>query len=280
MKAFLAAAIVVLVASLTMFAQSPMPPPPYGDYQQPVQSIEQKWAEIQRELRRDQYSAPTESRIVKKGLLAPSVNDRAKFAAFLKTSNTGLVRLMPQENFNNLVSGAPKELRIPGGGTFYSFANHTHANGYASDIKLENDKLITGLGGTQYGVFRSLGDVPLEEITLNDARLEFLSTYQAPHSLEESRSEALRFRQGVELGGVLYRSEAPLQVNATYLLRSIAYRYIDGSDALVAFRVVRKDDDGSVIIAWKLLKKYRTPSLPRRSRVPSPQPRIDRWLTR
>jgi len=267
-----------------MFAQSRMPPPPYGDYQQPVQSIEQKWAEIQRDLRRDQYSAPTEPRVVKKGLLAPSVSDRTNFAAFLRTANAGLVRLLPEGTFDDKVYETHKELHIPGGGAFYSFANHTHAGGYTSDIKLKDDKLITGLGGTQYGAFRSLGDVPLESITLSDSRLEFLSAYQAPRSLEESRSEAARFLQGVGLGGVLYRSEVQVQVNATYLLRSIAYRYVDGSDALFAFRVVRKDSDGGVIIAWKPLKKYRTPSLPRPSRfpsrLPSRQPGLNRWPTR
>jgi hypothetical protein len=33
------------------------------------------------------------------------------------------------------------------------------------------------------------------------------------------------------------------------------------TDVLVAFRVVRKDADESVTIAWKLLKKYPEPKL-------------------
>ena len=47
-------------------------------------------------------------------------------------------------------------------------------------------------------------------------------------------------------------------MNTTYLLRSINY---GESDVLVALRVVRKDTDGSVIIVWKLLKKYSAPEL-------------------
>jgi hypothetical protein len=49
-------------------------------------------------------------------------------------------------------------------------------------------------------------------------------------------------------------------VGATYILRSIDY---SESDVLVAFRVVRRDTDGSVIIAWKLLRKYAVPQLAR-----------------
>jgi hypothetical protein len=52
----------------------------------------------------------------------------------------------------------------------------------------------------------------------------------------------------------------PVAVNSSYLLRSIDY---SNSDVLVAFKVVRKDSDGSVILAWKLLKKYLVPELAR-----------------
>jgi hypothetical protein len=280
MKPIMAVTIVVLGASLPVFAQSPMPPPPYGDYQQPVQSLEQKWAEIQQNLRRNQYSRPAESRTVKKGLLAPSENDLLNSAAFLRTSNAGLVRLLPENAFDDKVYQTHKELRVLGGGAFYSFATHTHAHGYSSDLKLENNKLITGFGASHYGIFRSLGDVPLEDLTLNDPRVEFLAAYQAARSLETATSEAARFREGVQLDGAIYRSEAPISVNSTFLLRAIAYRYIQGSDVLVALRVVRKDDDGGVIIAWKILKQYKTPSMPRLSRIAGPQPRIHKWPIR
>ena len=51
----------------------------------------------------------------------------------------------------------------------------------------------------------------------------------------------------------VYNSTLPIQLNATYLLRSINYGL---SDLLVGFRVARQDTDGSVVIAWKLLKQF------------------------
>ncbi len=44
------------------------------------------------------------------------------------------------------------------------------------------------------------------------------------------------------------------------LLRSIDY---NATDVLVAFKVVRKDIDRSVVIVWKLVKKYPKPDLAR-----------------
>ena len=40
------------------------------------------------------------------------------------------------------------------------------------------------------------------------------------------------------------------------LLRSF---HFDDTDVLVAFRIVRQDEDGSVILHWKLLKKFPAP---------------------
>jgi hypothetical protein len=279
MKIILTSSIIILLASLTLLAQSPMPPPPYGDYQQPVQTLESKWGEIQNDLRRNQHLA-TERRVVAKGLLAPSTNDRLNSAAFLRTPDAGLVLLLPEKVLDDNVLKAHKELSILGAGSFYSFADHTHAIGYASDVKLESGNLNSGFSSIHLGMFRDLGDVPLENLTLDDPRVEFLSVYQAPRTLETAQAEAARFRQGIQLDGAIYRSEVPIQVNSTFLLRSITYRYHNGSDVLVALRVLREDDDGSVTIAWKRLKKYQAPkrSFNRPVRIPPIQK--NRWPTR
>jgi len=58
---------------------------------------------------------------------------------------------------------------------------------------------------------------------------------------------------GEMIDGLEYKNRLPVHVGATYLLRSIVY---DESDVLVAFRVARREDDGSVIIAWKMLKEF------------------------
>jgi len=140
-----------------------------------------------------------------------------------------------------------------GGGAYYSFLYLTHEYGYASDLSLDHRTLSVRLAGYEYGMLSNLSDVPLEEIGINHPAVAFMLTYEPPRSEPEARCEALRFRKGVKVDSGFYKSDLPVQVNRTYLLRSVHY---GDPDILVAFRVVRQDTDGSMIIAWKLLKQY------------------------
>src|SRR6266496_2418200 len=51
--------------------------------------------------------------------LEPSTKDREKYAEFLSQADTGLIRLLPREVFQD-------KLTIQGGGAYYSFARLTH----------------------------------------------------------------------------------------------------------------------------------------------------------
>jgi hypothetical protein len=208
----------------------------------------------------DRRSRLREDRVLKKGPLAPTENDRNLFSNFLRARNTGLVRLMPREVYNSETYHTKKRLNIRGGGAYYSFASLTHAYGYGNDLELDHNILSVGFAGADYGMLTNLGDRPLEDITLDDPRARFIAQYTPPKPEPAARSEFRRFQAGVTIDGALYQSRLPVQVGATYLLRSVVYRE---SDVLVALRAVRKDSDGSVIIAWKLLKKYPKPELAR-----------------
>ena len=206
----------------------------------------------------DNRSWPKEDRVLKKGPLAPTENDRDSFSDFLRDRNTGLIRLMPRESYDWEVYHVKQRIPIRGGGAYYSFANHRHAYGYGNDLALERNVLSVGFAGADYGMLTNLGDQPLEDITLKDPATRFLARYAAPAPEKAARAEARRLQVGVMIDGALYRSRLPLEVGKTYLLRSIVYHR---SDVLVAFRTVRKDPDGSVVVAWKLLKKYSVPEL-------------------
>ena len=200
-----------------------------------------------------------EPRVLKKGILAPSPGDQAAFAGFLRTPDSGLTRLLPRES----QTLHPKSLAWTRGyGAYYSFALLTHVYGYGSDIQLSQQAFSVGFAGADYGMLTMLGDVPLEQISEKDSRAQFISRYQPPSPEPLARAEARRFRLrgGVTVDGLNYQSRLPVIENSTYLLRSISYRH---SDLLVAFRVVREAQDGSVVIAWKLLKRYQVPELAR-----------------
>ncbi len=192
--------------------------------------------------------------------LAPSDEDRTAFADFLKQPDTGIIRLLPREVYDQFPN-KPAKLTIGGGGAYYSFARLTHEYGYGSDIELYGGYLSVGFAGADYGLMTTTGEVPLEEISSEHPAATFLASYKVPTEDSEARLEGRSFGgRGRTIEGLLYQSRVPVQLNASYLLRSINY---DDSDVLVAFRVVRKDTDGSVTLVWKLLNKYPKPVLRR-----------------
>src|SRR5215475_7437487 len=135
-----------------------------------------------------------------KDLLSPSADDKAAFAEFLKQRNTGLIRLLPAQIFVNKIT-------MYGGGAYYSFTRKTNEYGYGSDIELlahppnpNNDAIIpipeyrfhTGFAGANYGMIVTLGDVPVEQITLGYDKIKYLVDYRPPSRRHELTSELVR----------------------------------------------------------------------------------------
>jgi hypothetical protein len=199
--------------------------------------------------------------VLEKKFLMPSAEDRAAHAGLLQQPHTGLIRLLPREVYSDYKN--KKSLTLPGGGAYYSFSRLTHEYGYGSDIELQQGYLSVGFAGADYGMLIRLGDLPLEEITVDHPSAHFLAAYDPPSEEPKARLEHRRFADdpGVIVDNELYQTRKPVEVGTTYLVRSIVYHR---SDVLVAFRVFRKDTDGSVIVAWKLLKNYPKPELARK----------------
>ena len=198
---------------------------------------------------------------LEKQFLAPSAEDQGAYAEFLSQPDTGLIRLLPRQVYDSeTYKKTNKTLTMRGGGAYYSFTLLTHEYGHGSDIALDSGHLSVGFAGANYGILVNLGDVTLDELTLEDPRVRYMSGYTPPPKEPDARLEARQFGSGVTVDDVRYRNRLPVAVNGTYLLRSIDY---STSDVLVAFKVVRTDSDGSVILAWKLLKKYPVPQLAR-----------------
>lgn len=206
-----------------------------------------------------------EPKVVKKGILAPAANDVAQYQFLLSQKNTGMMRLLPREDYDSGVYKVRKRLDMRGGGAYFSFHHRAHEYGYGSDISYEHGLLSVGFAGANYGMMTDLGDTPLEPITAEDPRAHFLLNYKPPKKEYDARIEARKFYPafgcdgvtGFTFDGVEYFRAIPAILNHTYLIRSIDYEI---SDLLVAFRVVRSED-GILTIAWKILKQFSAPKL-------------------
>ena len=209
--------------------------------------------------------APTpkpEPRVIMKGPLAPAAVDRKTYAGFLQVNDTGLIKLLPQ----TFTVDASKIVQnnLNGGNDRYSFSYRLH--NYDGELELSSEVVCKGPGGIpancrfprtlsagSYGLLTNLGEVALTSLNANDRRARFMVTYLPSRSQPQAGCEALAFRRGVEIDGQHYQNGLPVKVGSTYLLRAFNYGL---SDVLVAFQVVREDRDGSLTIAWKLLRQF------------------------
>lgn len=206
------------------------------------------------------------------GRLRPAESYFRQFADFLEDDDTGLARLFPDMrcdqgrtvNVGELERCADS-LPIRGGGSFYSFRNRTNLNerGAWADIHFIDDRLTVG-GRTEFGLIRELGDVELAGLSLRSAELEFLRKYKPENRVSEVELEKQKLENGL-LGG--FASNVPVKLNTTYLLRSVAYRqeisdWLDKrADVIVAFRIVGREADGSLVLLWRELKSREAPKL-------------------
>lgn len=200
-------------------------------------------------------SKRAELAVLEKKFLAPSDEDRARYAEFLSQPDTGLTRLLPREKFDR-----DDKMTIRGGGAYYSFALLTHAYGRGSDIELAQNRFSVGFAGYDYGLLVQAGKGPLRELTFDNPSVNALATYKIATTEPEARSEHQRIAAGANIDGIKVGSYLPVEINANYVLRSINY---PDSDVLVAFRVISKNEDGSVTILWKLLKRFPKPEVAR-----------------
>lgn len=179
-------------------------------------------------------------------VLAPPPEEAARFVAFLNQQDTGLVRLMARDRPDPRVT-------TRGGGAYYSFAHLVHQYDYGSDLGLEQGRFTAVSAGADFSFLFDLGEINLEEVTTETGPAKFLASYAPPARTSEARKIQLRFHDGYQEGWFVYRPRVPAVVGHTYALRSISY---DRSDLLVAFQALRKDEDGSMVLLWKILKRF------------------------
>ena len=207
-----------------------------------------------REALRDQIQAKrAELATLEKQFLQPTEKDRGEFAGLLSQPNTGLIRLLPRERYDDHVVKNKQTIAMRGGGAYYSFKRLTHEYGFGSDIELSSGELSVGFAGADYGMMLKLGDIAIEDITADLPAARTLLEYTPAKTEADARVEYRKFQTGGEVQGFIFKSRLPVEINMTYLLRSIDYH---DSDIVVGFRVVRKDTDDSVIIAYKVLKDF------------------------
>lgn len=212
-----------------------------------------------------------------KKVLEPNQSDLTKYSRFLDQPNTGIFRLLPDlkcEGNINIIRADKKCLEAIPQSSFYSFREREHTPQHLSDIRLVNDYLISD-GMLSQSFLVKLGDVKLEDVSLETDGLNFMQNFSAIAESVEAREQFLNFARGVKSEDFVYRKMLPVNENTTYALRAVAFRanlyqtfrgfrydMLGGDnriDITVAFRVIRKNDDGSLTLLWKELDRRDAP---------------------
>jgi hypothetical protein len=205
-----------------------------------------------------------------------------KYAEFLKGKNTGLARVFPDrgcdkgkvvsvENLERCGGTAP----IWGAGSLYSFRLNKLPSdlplwlihGYIrnSDIHFVDGKFVVGTKSI-LDIIADIGNVELSDVTLKSDSVKFLKSFEPSGTAKKVALQRQDIEKGVNENGFLYSTSAPVGLNRTYVLRSIAfnlsgYKSFWNTDVFTAFKVVGQENDGSVVLLWKELKESSAPFL-------------------
>lgn len=186
-------------------------------------------------------------RAKERAFLRPHDSDYTDYPNYKDQPDRGLFRILPREIYDG-------KLSMGGGGAYYSFS--TKSNDYSSiaEIGLEQKEFSTGFAGCDFGYIVELGPTPLDQITTQMPALKYLFDFVPANDEPKIRRQQRQAGEGIHSNGYLYINRTKnISVGQTFALRSISFDY---ADILVAFRIVRAEKDGSLILAWKKLKNF------------------------
>jgi len=211
--------------------------------------------------------------------LLPSRADLEKYDSFLRQPRTGVVKIFPDidcENNANVLRADEQCLKWIPNSAFYSFREAEHTNEFLSDLRVKDEFFVSD-GILSQGILVSLGNISLENLTLNNDGMKFLIEFAPETDSKDALKQTKQIIRGVRSDKFEYRKTLPIVENATYAMRVVAYRGKffrvfrgalfdvlagdDRADLVVAFRVVRKSDDGSITLIWKELQRKEAPKI-------------------
>lgn len=214
--------------------------------------------------------------------LKPTDEERIAFEEFLKQPNTGLVKFAAETNCAKILDVANPDVDclnyyIPGKGKAYSFRKDRYVHEAFADLERLNGAFVAP-GTYVLGMMASLGDTPIETLGLENTDVYSLTKFVPAQEIENIVEQEKEITKGKLVGSRTFMKVLPIQENTTYLLRSVAYRAKfknmpktdnrkgsldddDRSDVIIAFRVVRKNADETLLLLWKEIFRRFAPKI-------------------
>jgi hypothetical protein len=227
-----------------------------------------------------------------KKYVVPDREVQTKYADFLKLPNTGIVKLVSQKSCST-ISGSDKKEKfseylkrcapdfIRGNGKYFSFRQKEYVDEDLADIGFMNNRFFS-LGWMNQGILVVLGDADIQDLSLTSKGIDYLTGFAPSFNLDGASKEFGQFEEGLKVNDLSYRKIVDIEKDKTYALRVIAYNSYfliekNGNepkptiffplkedkreDVIVVFRVVEKNEDGSIILLWRELQRKPSPEI-------------------
>lgn len=203
---------------------------------------------------------------------------KSQYTDFLKSPNTGIVKILAEKacvadnskkvkSITAIIEKCPFNF-INGNGKFFSFRRNDYSSSKLADIGIHEGMLFS-LGILNQGILANIGDVPLDQISLSTKGVEYLSKFVPHPKIEDSDKQYAEFEKGVVADNITYQKVLPAEVGKTYVLRVAAYeveKYAEikndlRKDVIIAFKLVEKDEEGNMTLVWRELQRINSPKL-------------------
>ncbi len=224
------------------------------------------------------YRKPTDAELQ---IIAVDGSLAEKYQNFLNTKNTGLFRLMSDAgcaSSNKIIVASDYCIKysMPGNGSAYSFRIKNYRIRHLADLAFKDNYLYSG-GRYIQSAMANLGDKDINSVTIHSDGVKELVALMPEKEFGLVAKQVERLKKGVVVNNLLFSNKLSAEKNSTYILRSIAFNakffaavrgvtynefdYDKRRDVIIAFRVVEKNDDGSVVLLWKELRNEKAPKL-------------------
>jgi hypothetical protein len=218
-------------------------------------------------------------------LMEPDEADLQRYKELLDQPRTGIFRLFPNTDCVQRgvirADGSCAKF-VPGGSS-----NTFRSGATTPDIHYVNGRVLAqGFFSQQMAV--ELGDVPIESVTLLTKGVPYLVDFQPSTEIVTVREQFKKISKGLRDRDLTYSNRITPKLDTTYALRIVAYRNSNNlrsrfglngqvldedalgfetirgdhrTDIVVAFRVVRAENDGILTIVWRELSRQKSPLL-------------------
>lgn len=214
-------------------------------------------------------------------LLAVNDNEKQKYSFLLQDENAGIIKLISDLGCSVdtkvlVVKEECLKYSMPGAGSSYSFRTEDYRIPQLADLTFFDDTFEAG-GILLHGIFTGIGNVELDKVTLQTPGVNYIAEIKPIKKQEDAEVFHKQLSKGIFKDGYFYGNRIKAIENMTYVLRSIAYegeiyKSVNGvtynelgfdkrKDIIVAFRIVKKDEDGSITLLWRELQRQSAPKM-------------------